>query len=361
MNTKQNTNGTLNFTDVDIKQITVEMYKGQPLIKYMKKDLTVQAPWFKMNGYGLAPGETLSNGDKNKYFKSDEERDYMKVPLDPETSCVSDEDGTNSEQIQEFVNFLKAVDKHIKYSVEIRTLAGIDEDNIEKYNPCYKKQKTLKTVNQETGKTENKVKLPYMKLKLSTIYPSKNNIDTKFFDVNPETNQTTRILTGQYSNQDYISLDDLVKYYRYNCEQLPVIKFVKVWKIDGNDTWGVTMKLLLSKIKKQVKVIRDDNSDFLDIKKNKKDVKETKQMQQVQSDDSDDEVISKKAVVESDEEPVPKKVVKKPQVSDDSDDEPEPVKTKPDVKKRVVKQEVESDSDDEVVSVKKSVKGKGKK
>jgi len=342
MNTVQNNNGTLKHSDVDISLIKVKLTKIQgdevPLVKYgpYDKDLIIQCPWIKMKQYGIPPGETLTNGAKNDYYSSEEARDSMKFPLDPENCSVATGDSTNADELAAFITTLKAIDKHFKESKEVHAAANIDADDIEKYMPNYRKPKANK-------KADAKIKYPYMKAKLNTQYPNKTNITTKFFNVDRDTQKTNRIQT----TPDYITLEDLEKYYEFNCEQQPVIKFVKVWS-QSTGAWGITMKLMMSRIKKSQRTGKDDFTDFIDDSTDSKvhqapkdEVKASpvKKVEQVVSDDSDEEPVVKKPVV------------KKPAESDDSDDEV--VKKEP-VKKAAPKKQVESDdSDDEVVVAKK--------
>ena len=350
MNTTDKQNGiTIHYTDVNINDIIVEQTKfgGDlvPLVKYgpTKRDLIVQGPYIKMNEYGIPPGEKLNNGKKNDYYLSEESRDSMKFPLDPERSSVSTDDGqSNSEEIKEFVNVLKAIDKYIKESKAVHEAINLDSDDIEKYVPIYRKPKPVK-------KGDTKVKSPYIKTKLATQHPNKTQIITKFYNVSKATNEKTRVLTSG----SYITLEDLEKFYTFNCEQQPVIKFVKVWT-QNSGGWGITTKLMLSRIRKSERVNNDDYADFIDEKPSKQPQKQT--LQQV--DSSDDEPIKhqnnkkeQKQVDSSDDEPVPqikqapKQKVQK-QVDSSDDDEPKPV-----ARKKV--QDVESDSDEEVVKVNK--------
>ena len=66
-------NITMKFNDVVVKEITVEDVKiGKEKVQLLrygpdKKNLVIQGPWIKMKQYGIPPGETLSNGNKNDY------------------------------------------------------------------------------------------------------------------------------------------------------------------------------------------------------------------------------------------------------------------------------------------------------
>jgi hypothetical protein len=317
-----------------------------------------------MTDYGLAPGEFLSNGEKNEWYRSDETRDTMKFPVDADKCAVviKDDGTTNAPEIRKFIDFLKALDTHFKTSESIRKAAGIDDDHIEKYMPIYRKAaKPVKKVSDKKD-TPIKVKPAYMKTKFHVNNKNKKEIITAFYNVDTETNKTTRVL----SEGNYITLEDVEKFYEHKCDQQPVIQLVKVW-YKSNGEWGVTLRLVMSRIRKTNKSVKSESFGFIeddDVQDTKQETKqETKADVQVPSDDSEDEPVKPvqklKSVSkvddsdDSDDAPAPKKQPKPPvqQTNDSDSEEVVPVK-KP--TKQPVKKDVESDdSDDEVVPVKK--------
>jgi hypothetical protein len=366
MSKSQNNNGTMKFTDVDPKKILVHMAtmsSGEivPLIKYedTTRNIVFQGPRVKMVSYGLAPGEFLSNGDKNEWYRSDEARDTMKFPIDPETCAVvvKDDGTTNAPEIKKFRDFLKSLDDFIENSEAIHNAVGIDKSHVKKYVPILRlPAKPVKKVGDKKDKPI-KVKPGYIKTKFLVNNKNRKEITTEFYIVD-SSNKTTRVITSG----NYITLEDLEKFYEHNCEQQPVIQLVKVW-YKSNGEWGVTLRLVMSRIRKPEKTIKSSSISFIDDEDEKLD--DHKSNKQVPSDDSDEDHIETKKDIkpivqkpqDSDsEEVVPvkkpiKQPVKKDVESDDSDDEVVPVK-KP--IKQPVKKDVESDdSDDEVVSVKK--------
>jgi hypothetical protein len=368
---KSNTNnGTMKFTDIDPKKVFIDsvIMNGEavPLIKYEDKTKTAvfQGPRILMTDYGLAPGEFLSNGEKNEWYRSDETRDTMKFPVDADKCAVviKDDGTTNAPEIRKFIDFLKALDTHFKTSESIRKAAGIDDDHIEKYMPIYRKAaKPVKKVSDKKD-TPIKVKPAYMKTKFHVNNKNKKEIITAFYNVDTETNKTTRVL----SEGNYITLEDVEKFYEHKCDQQPVIQLVKVW-YKSNGEWGVTLRLVMSRIRKTNKSVKSESFGFIeddDVQDTKQETKqETKADVQVPSDDSEDEPVKPvqklKSVSkvddsdDSDDAPAPKKQPKPPvqQTNDSDSEEVVPVK-KP--TKQPVKKDVESDdSDDEVVPVKK--------
>lgn len=361
MSKTNNNNGTMKFTDIDPKKVIVDavVMNGEsvPLIKYEDKTRTAvfQAPRILMTDYGLAPGEFLSNGEKNEWYRSDETRDTMKFPLDADRCAVvlKDDGTTNAPEIKKFIDFLKALDNHIKTSESIRKAAGIDDDHVEKYMPIYRKAaKPVKKV--EKKDTPAKVKPAYMKTKFHVNNKNKKEILTEFYNVDTDTNKTTRVITSG----NYITLEDVEKFYEHKCDQQSVIQLVKIW-YKSNGEWGVTLRLVMSRIRKTNKSVKAASHGFID-DEDTNETQETKVEKQVPSDDSDEEVPVKttKPVVkdaddsdDSDAAPAPKKVVKPTKPQDSDSEEVVPVK-KP---TKQVKKDVESDdSDDEVVPVKKA-------
>jgi hypothetical protein len=277
-----------------------------------------------MSQYGIPPGEHLNNGAKNEYY-NEEARDSMKFPLDVRCAVQTDpedETKTNSSEIKAFIEKLKAIDEHVKKSSKVIAEAGIEEDNIGRYKPIYRKPAPPK---KKAGGVEPKEKFYYMKTKLATNFSNKKEILTEFYEIDRETNKVACQVTSE--NSKYITLEDLEKAITFNCEQLPIIQFVKVWTQASGD-WGVTLKLKKCRVKKSMKLSSAVNPEFLDSDDEtemKPTTKQTKsQVAQVDSEsdneESDDEPkpVVKKAVVTK--APVATKKVQ-PEPSDDDDDE----------------------------------------
>lgn len=354
---KSANNTTKKFTDVDPTKIIIDMAtmpNGDivPLIKYEEKtqNIVFQGPRIKMVSYGLAPGEYLSNGEKNEWYRSDEARDTMKIPIDPETCAVvvKDNGTTNAQEITQFRDFLKAIDNFIENSEAIHTAVGIDKSHVKKYVPILRlPAKPVKKAGDKKDKLV-KVKPAYIKTKLLVNNKNKKEITTEFYNVD-KSNKTTRVVTSG----NYITLEDLENFYEHNCDQQPVIQLVKVW-YKSNGEWGITLRLVMSRIRKPEKTIKSASISFID--DDDEVSNEQKTNTHVPSDDSDDEIVQKpnhgiKEVNDSDDKQVTikstKPVVQKSQDSDS--EEVVPVKKLP---KQLVKKDVES-SDSDVVPVKK--------
>jgi len=375
MSKSQINNGTMKFTDIDPKKVIVDCVtmNGElvPLLKYEDKNRSCvfQGPRICMTDYGLAVGEFLSNGEKNEWYRSDEARDTMKFPLDADKCSVTLKDGTtNKTEFNKFIDFLKALDVHIKTSETIRKAIGIDDDNIEKYIPIFRKapKPVKKALDKSKKGVEPKVKPAYMKTKFAVNHKNKKEILTEFYNVDLDTNKPSRVVTSG----NYITLEDLESFYEYKCDQQPVIQLVKVWT-KSNGEWGVTLRLVMSRIRKAVKASKNVDVGFIDDdEETEQSTKQESKEVHVPSDDSDEEPVQKAKINvpnnsdDSDEAPArakpAKQVVQKAPVQEDSDsEEVVPVK-KP--TRQPVKKDVESDdSDDEVVSVRKPPVRKAKK
>lgn len=363
--TSQSNNVTMKYTDIDPSLIWVEDVKmgkeSVPLIRYGpgKNTLCVQGPWIKMSQYGIPPGEYLNNGAKNEYY-NEEARDSMKFPLDVRCAVqtdLEDESKTNSSEIKAFIEKLKAIDEHIKKSSQIISASGIEEDNIMRYKPICRKPAPPK---KKVVGVEPKEKFYYMKTKLATNFANKKEIITEFYDIDRTTNKVlNQVTTG---DSKHITLEDLEKFITFNCEQLPIIQFVKVW-IQSTGDWGITLKLKKCRVKKSIKTSAvnteflesDEEAEMKPIKATKEasvkeasakaPAKSTKGVATVDSasdnDESDDDTVPAIPVVAAKGKPTPKKVEPEPSDDDsedeDSSSESEEVKPPPKVTKAPVK------------------------
>lgn len=317
-------NQVIKFNDINLQNITVVPYikKDKPtnfLLNYNGGQFVTQCCWIKnCSGGGLAPGETLGNGAKNLYYTTQEARDSFKIPLNEEDgSCVQPDGTSNSEEIKHFIQTLKNIDKHIKYSKEIHRIMNIDEDDVEKYSSIYKKDKKKKDATLNYGT---------VKVKLLVNFEDKKQITTALFDVDRETG----VVTPYDPVNDIYKLETIIK---YNCEILPIIKFVKIWK-KPNGEWGVTLKLLKARIKKPISKNSNSEAEFIDdtnnmpLQKNKNTKKTTEV--EVESDDDSDNTPQPPPT------PQPTSNSKQSNIvnveSSDSDTEDKPIKTNKNVK-----------------------------
>jgi hypothetical protein len=295
-----------------------------------------------MSQYGLLPGETLKNGAKNEYYTSEDARGFIRCPLDSDNTAVTLPDGTtNSEEIKQFIESLKRIDEHLKNSVEIRKMASIDDDDIEKYNPIYRKPKANKKAPVKDAKT----KYAYIKPKLHMDYNNKEKILTRFFEVNREANETVEL----QPKGKFISFADIEELLVYNCDQQLIIKFVEMWS-QSIGTWGVTLKILTSRVKKPARHAKQASYEFIDEGLDTVPTKQISKMAVSQpTNDSEDEPqkpIQPKPVAKVDEKTPPKKQVAQQVAQVDSDDSDASDDVKPAVKVPVKKQVAQVDSDD---------------
>lgn len=255
---------TMKWSDIDPSQIYVEMVsmgktKEQiPLIRYgpEKQTLCMQCPWIKMSQYGIPPGEFLNNGEKNQYY-NEEARDSMKYPLDPKCSVELEDGKTNQTEMVSFIELLKKIDERFKKDDKLISTAGIEEDNVPRYKAIYRKPVPPKKKTAET-----KEKFYYMKTKFATNPTNKEEIQTEFHEVEPDNRKKVigQVLT---EGEKFINIDDLEKLVSYNCEQLPIIQFVKVWTQSTGD-WGITLKLKKCRVKRFISKGSKINPDFVD-------------------------------------------------------------------------------------------------
>jgi hypothetical protein len=143
----------------------------------------------------------------------------------------------------------------------------------------------------------------------------------------------------------FISMDDIEKLVTFNSELVPIIKFVKVWT-QPTGAWGVTLKLMKLRVKKQASKKARNDADFLDsdeesdsvpqaaakpaVSAAKPAVSAAKPAVSVAADSSDEE--ESDAESESDEKPAvvakpaTKKAVVAVESSSDEESDEEPVK-----------------------------------
>ena len=338
---------TIKYTDVEENRMSSTEFqendrsKGQK-IAYMKynhpkfgsdQPLIIQAPWIRMENYGVPR--------MGEYFKNDSDRAFVKIPLNESIP-------ESAELIKMFIKFdelfsskefcskmLKKYEKYTYQPIFRKPVINDDEDD----NDSKKKSSKQSTI----------PKYPYIKLKIDTDYTS-GEIKTKLYRSEIIDNKRIR-----QEIQDITSIDDFARIVCWNCNFRPIIRFVKFWAqpITKKDpTWGVTFKIIKAEVEAPTKgnsLYKDYmNSDaFLDSDEEPNNVPSipVKKVKQVESDESDEKPKSSKKVtpVQSDDsEEKPKSVKKVAQVESDNDDSDE--EEKPKLVKKVA--QVESDDDD---------------
>jgi hypothetical protein len=342
------TNITLKFKDVKVEEITCEKVtigKGGnvvPLLRYGsdKKTLNIQGPWIKMKQYGIPPGKTLSNGEVNKFYNSEESRLSIRFPIDEKCCCniSPDSQNTNEAEITEFINFLKKLDNHIKKIIT-------DEDPNE-YTSIYRKGIKAKS------NTSSNIKFYSMKAKLDTgkYKETKDNKETEkiMTEIHEYNNETGKYDIANNPSNNQITLDNLEKIIKFNSEVLPIIKLVKIWTQDNNK-WGVTLKLEKIRVKNPVYsekgsaiFLEDGEDEYLNMPPEPPVSKKVAEVDSDSDSESDDEPVkvskSKKIDSDSEEEVVKptKQIMTVPDSDSDEDEAPKKSAKKPTKSRKAV-------------------------
>jgi hypothetical protein len=367
---KKQSNITMKLKDVDPSQIIVDKInmKGEivPLIKYgpEKKVLVVQLSKIRMSQGGLKPGETLANGKKNEYYLGEDARKNLRIPMDVHCAVpVSSDDTetTNADDISEEINVLKKIDERIKTA--LFGDFGIDADDKEKYDPIFKKPKKAKKTDKK--QVDEKEKFTYINTKFDVTNDTNKSIRTEFFEVDGETGQAMRL---NDDSTGFISLEEVEKLVTFNSEVIPIIKFVKVWT-QPTGAWGVTLKLMKLRVKKQASKKARDDADFLDSDGESETIIKESKTSTKKVVSSDDEESDEKPVVAVKQATTAKKIVASVPSDDESSDEEsdekpvvaaKPVNTTTAKKIVAVETSDDEESDDEPVKppAKSAAKGK---
>lgn len=282
-------------------------------------------PWIHLKSYGI-PG-------KAEYYKDDNSRSFIKLPLDENESNVKD-----------LIAWTKSFDKYFGSDSYKEKLFGSKKDKYQ-YQPCFREPQEQED-DEENTKTKNKAygpKLPYMKLKVDTTYPD-NKIKTHVYKSVLENDKRVRTKVD-----DINSIDDLSKHLCFLSKARCYVSLSKLWaqtlKSSQTPKYGITFKLIKveyeprpqsnSSIQQFIEsdIFLNDDEEVSTVMPPKPPPTNNKKIVQVDSDE------------ESDDDPQPVKNVKKP-INDDSESDDEQV-TKVSPKAQVD----DSDSDDEPVKV----------
>lgn len=339
---------TVNYVDVETERISStelqenERSKGQR-IAYPRYEhptlgpnqaLMIQFPWIKLETYGVPRA--------GEYYKSDNDRAFVKVPLNSKVP-----------EVASLIEKVKAIDAYFASEEFASKLIG-KKWNKYTYQPIYRESNIPvdDDSDDETKKQPVAPKLPYLKLKIDTEYES-GAIKTKLYrsEMVDGKRQRTEVT-------DMKALDDFTRLVAYQSNFRPIIRVVKFWAqplTKKDPTWGATLKIVKAEVEPSTKgnnMYKDYmNSDaFLDSddeqqpkvqNKSSAPVVTKKVVAQVESDDSDSDEDVKET------KPASKQVVAQVE-SDDSDSESEPEEKKPVAKTASKKPAppVESDDDD---------------
>ena len=193
----------------------------------------IQLPYTKSDMYGIP--------SKCDFFKDDYQRHFIKLPLN-----------TVHEDTKNLYDWFKTMDD--KFGTK-----EFQEQLFKKKNPKAKYQPLLRIPKNEDG-TESTDKLPYVKIKLTSKYP------------------TNEILTGVVLNhpsglkeatQGIKTVDDIAKYIKYQSRIKCIIVPSKLWihpPANTDVTYGISFKLLkvLVDVVPEKSLVSNDTTGFLE-------------------------------------------------------------------------------------------------
>jgi len=273
----------------------------------------IQFPFVKLITYGVPRA--------GEYYQTENARAFIKLPLD-----------VSNPQIKNLVDKMKSIDSLFSSQEFAEKLLGkkwnkytyqsifrdviVDEDEDDKPKP--------------KGKFDNRVKYPYMKLKLDTEYET-DKVTTKVIRVETISGEKNREALPVFAN-----LDEFTKVVSWQSTIRPIAMMTKFWVqpiTNKNPSWGVTFKVKKMEVEPAPKSGGSSsimNSDaFLDSDDETKEVttkvvstkpvvvEKKKIVAQVESDDDSEEEEEKPIVVPS------KKQVVQVESDDDSEEEEE--------------------------------------
>lgn len=345
----QKTESLVLYNELQVERITFSVLKDQKsedeqvaFPKYNHPELgenqhlLIQLPWIKISAHGVP--------SLGKYYKADEDRDFIKIPLDtniPESAKLSEK--------------LKEMDAHFSSEEFASKFLGSKWKKY-KYIPIFRIQNTDE--DDEDKKKDIKEKVPYMKLKISIDNETKE-VNTAVFKSEMEEQKRKRTLLNIKTITDFADVVSYLSNIR------PIIRGAKLWTMASKKEWGITFKIIKIEVeptsKKNSSYKQFMNSDaFLDSDEEKKEMPK-KELKKVSKLDSDEEEEEKPAPVKSSESKSSTKKVAQVESDDDSDEseseeeeeKPAPV---PASKGKQVKKVSEDDEEEEEKPVPKGKK-----
>lgn len=224
----------LSYTELDTENERIKSqfisYPRYTDEKYGENSFVFQTDWMKITQYGLP--------SLGEYYKTDSERNFLKVPLDP------NQDGCNSlenmlTQVDEYTeenkkNILGKFAKLYTYQPIVREPASLD-DLITDDDEDEDKKKPK----------DNKVRFKYCKMKLDTTYPD-GEIKTNLYVRDSETDKPTYT---PVSNATQLS-----EYVNWGSEVRMIVMVNKLWAAKNKDksgtrSYGTAMKILQLEVK----------------------------------------------------------------------------------------------------------------
>ncbi len=277
----------LTFTKFEENERSKGQNIGYPRYKDDKSALLLQAPWIKLNAYGV-PRE-------GEYYKDAASRAFIKVPLD-----------LSNPEIKEFFNKIKGIDTYME-SAEFKKMQFGAKASKYKYVPIVRVPEEDED-EEEDDKKKKYPRPPYMKVKLDVTWP----------DTQVKTQVYTSIMKDgkrEREQKEVETVDEFAAVVRYLSTIRPIIRPVKGWcekkaKI-GSDTmlYGVTFKL----IKIEVEPAEGNNNPLLG----------SANAAFIDSDDEDSVKPLSKLSVSNNKTSVPLKINKKEEKEENSEGEEE--------------------------------------
>ena len=174
----------VNFTFTQLKENNYIKGMSCAYPKYENyKEVCLQSPWILLNKYGIPK--------LNQYNKTDEDRAYIKLPLEP-----------NDENIK-FIQYFKNLDNQFNTS-EFRKTMKINDKYI--YVPIIK----------------NNDNIPSINLKFKTCYESKLILSKVFIESEPI---------------EFNNINELSKIISLNCKIRCIIRPTKLWVSSSLKIW----------------------------------------------------------------------------------------------------------------------------
>ena len=172
------------------------------------KEVCLQSPWILLNKYGIPK--------INQYNKTDEDRTYIKLPLEPNNETIN------------FIEYFKNLDNKFN-TPEFRKNMKINDKYI--YIPIIK----------------NNDKTQSMNIKFKTDYETKNILTKVFIEDAPI---------------EFDNINELSKIISLNCKIRCVMRVSKLWVSSSLKKYGLTYEMLRCQIIEKSDVGEESSEEF---------------------------------------------------------------------------------------------------
>lgn len=191
----------------DVKFIT-NQHAAFPKYKYdsSTESMTLITDEIKITQYGIPP-LLNKDGTPNKYIKSDSERAFIKIPLDPsQQSCV------------DLMEILEKIDEKVEH-LPLDKMPPLKKNEKWAYNTIVKEPFEDDDTDNKNENNKKYPKFKSFKARLETSYPEKE-ITTPVFMMNDN---------GQPEKLDIKTVTDLTEYFTWGCTAKFGIQVYKIW------------------------------------------------------------------------------------------------------------------------------------